>query len=98
MTRYLIKITYLEGSHKGESYLRRRGGWVTDETDYQWTDTTYATIGIAKSVCTRLFRDNELSRKIERQNEAFRITQGKPARGWYIYESCSYEPYPVEFN
>lgn len=96
MTRYLIKITYLEGPHKGQSYLRRRGGYCTEAGDHQGKDTTYATLGIARSVCKKLYENNELDRKIERQDEAARIKRGRPAKEWYIYESCSYEPYPVE--
>jgi hypothetical protein len=51
MKRYLIKVTYLEGQHKGQSHLRRRGGYCTHADDPQWEDTTYATLGIARSVC-----------------------------------------------
>ena len=98
MTRYLIKITYLEGPHEGKSHLIRRGGRCTDEGDIQWDDTTYASEGIAKRVCKRLYTDNELNRKIERQDEAVRIKRGRPAKEYYIYESCSYEPYPVEVH
>ena len=35
MKRYLIKKTYTEGIHAGKSYLLRKGGYVTDENEYQ---------------------------------------------------------------
>lgn len=96
MTRYLIKVTYTEGEHKGTSYLLRKSGYVTDDNSIQWEDTTYKTEGIARRVCKRLYADNELSRKCERMDEQIRIKRGGKPKDWYIYESQTYEPYPVE--
>ena len=95
-TRYLIKATYTEGSHAGKSYFIGKGGYVVDADGIQWDDWTYKTYGTANRVCKKLYEDNELSRKCERQDEAWRIKKGFPPREWYIYEAQTYEPYPVE--
>ena len=96
MTRYLIKVTYTEGKHSGESHFLRKGGYVTDLPDIQWNDTTYKTEAIAARVCRHMYEENELSRKIERQDERVRIARGGKPKEWYIYESCNYEPFAVE--
>lgn len=96
MPRYLIKATYMEGPHAGKSYLLQKGGMVTDEDSTQWDDTTYKTKGIAQRVCRQLYEDNELSRKIERQDEQIRIKRGQGPKSFYLYESETFEPYPVE--
>lgn len=96
MIRYLIKVTYTEGVHNGETYLLRKGGHVTDEGHIEWLDTTYKTEAIARRVCKQMYEDNELSRKCERMDEQIRIKRGGKPKDWYIYESQTYEPYPVE--
>lgn len=94
-TRYLIKVTCTEGVHAGYSYLLRKGGYVTDEGRIEWFDTTYATEGIAKRICRKLFEENELNRRIEEQDEAARIKRGFSPKGYRIYTAEKYEPYPV---
>ena len=98
MKRYLIKVTYLEGQHKGESYLLRKGGYVTEEHDYQWDDTTYATKGIAQRVCNQKAKENKFDRDFEREQERIAILRGrrKEPKAWYIHELESYEPYETE--
>lgn len=96
MIRYLIKATYLEGPHCGESYLLRKGGFVTDFPSIQWDDTTYKTEGICKRVCKHMFEENELNRRIERREEQWKIQKGGQPKKWYIYESQKYEPYAVD--
>lgn len=96
MIRYLIKVTYTEGIHKGESYLLRKGGYVTDEDRIEWEDTTYKSEGICRRACKHLFEENELSRKCERMDEQIRMKRGGDPKNFYIYESATYEPYPVE--
>ena len=96
VTRYIIKVTYLEGDHKGKVYFLCKGGHVTELENIQWEDTTYKTEGICRRVCERMFDYNELSKRIERQNEAYKISNGGSLKKFYIYESQSYEPYPVE--
>lgn len=96
MQRYLIKVTYLEGKHKGESYLMRKGGYVTDTSDIQWEDTTYASCSRALRQCRRLASENALNVKIERQDRQYAIQKGRKIHDWNIYELESYEPYEVE--
>ena len=96
MIRYLIKATYTEGSHKGESYLLTKGGYVTDEDSIHWEDRSYKTEGICRKVCKHMFEENERSRRCERVDEQIRIKRGGDPKEFYIYESQSYEPYPVE--
>ena len=93
--RYLIKVTHLEGAHAGESYLLRKGGYVTDDCGFWWEDDVYKTEGIARRVCKHKYEENELSRRIERQTEEYRVKRGGKPNDWYIYESESYGPYPV---
>ena len=96
MKRYLIKVTYLEGDHKGESYLIKKGGYYTDESHIQWDETTYKTEGICKRVCKHLYEENEINKRWERNDEKIGIKKGRPPKKRYIYESQSYEPYEVE--
>lgn len=97
MKRYLIKVTYTEGIHAGESYLLTKGGYCTDEDSIHWEERCYKTEGIARRICKKLYEDNELSRKIERQDEECRIKRGLGGKkDWYIYESKTYEPFEVD--
>lgn len=94
--RYLIKATYMEGRHAGESYLMRKGGYVTDETEYQGNDETYKTLGIARAICKRLYKENESNRRLERIIMENRAKEGNPLnRNWFIYTAQTFEPYPV---
>lgn len=94
--RYLIKVTYMEGRHAGESYLMRKGGYVTDETEYHGNDDTYKTENIARSICRRLYKENESSRRAERRIMERRAKEGNPLpRNWFIYNKQTFEPYPV---
>ena len=96
MKRYLIKVTYLEGSHAGHTYLLRKGGYVTEEGHIEWDDTTYATRGIAQRVCNKLKVDNDTNIDIERKNREWATKRGKTFRDFNIYEAQSYEPYEVD--
>ena len=96
MTRYLIKGTYTEGIHAGKSFLLQKGGYVTDENSYQWEETTYASERIARYRCKKLFEDNEVNRKLERERRAQKEKQGLENWDFFIYESQTYEPYPVD--
>ena len=96
MKRYLIKVTYTEGPHKDKWHLLRKGGYVTEVDNVQWEDTTYKTKGIASRVCKHMYEENELSRKCERVDEQIRIKRGGQPKSFYIYESCTYEPYECE--
>ena len=95
MSGYLIKGTYLTGIHKGETYLLRKGGYVTDESQYQWGDTMYKSIGQALRICRKLKEENELDYAIERRNNEWAIAKGGKPKEFFIYELESYEPYMV---
>lgn len=94
MKGYVIKKTYTEGTHKSESYLLGKGTKIMD--GIMWADYCYKSIGIAKRICKMWYDDNELSRRIEREDEKRRISKGGKPKDWYIYESATYEPYEVE--
>lgn len=96
MNGYLIKTTYLTGSHKGRSYLLRKGGYITEEGNHEWDDTTYRTLGIAQAQCKRLTEENERCYNDETLSRNRRIKEGKEVAKYRIYEKASYEPYLVE--
>jgi len=96
MKRFLIKVTYLSGKHKGESYFMRKGGYVTQPDGYHFESETYATEAIAKRVCTKLYNNNELNRRVEEQTRAYDLKKGRTVHDWFLYEHESYEPYAIE--
>lgn len=96
MKAYIIKVTYLSGRHKGNSYFMRKGGYVADLDMYFSEDSTYATERIAKMVCTKLFNNNELCVESERSADNYRKSKGENGKEWFVYEHESYEPYAVE--
>lgn len=97
MNGYLIKVTYLTGPHAGESYLLRKGGYVTEEGNHEWDDTTYRTLGIAQAQCKRLAEENERCYNDETWMRERRLREGKELlHEWRIYEKQSYEPHLVE--
>lgn len=96
MNGYLIKTTYLTGPHKGRSYFLRKGGYVTEEGNHEWDDTTYRTLGIAQAQCKRLTEENERCYNDETGSRNRRIKEGKEVSKYRIYEKESYEPYMVE--
>ena len=95
MSRYLIKVTYLEGRHKGATYLLKKGGYVADGQKYFSYLDTYNDERTVKSVCTKLHKNNELNREIERKDNDYRIAKGMDGKKYFIYYSCSYEPYEL---
>lgn len=96
MKRYIIKATYLSGKYKGDTYFMCKGGYITDLDAFHFAYNTYATESIAKMVCTKLYNNNELNVSIERNDEKYNISKGKPPKDWYIYEHELYEPYAIE--
>ena len=100
MKGYLIKVTYLDGRHKGKSYLMKRGGYVVEERhlNYLYQDDVYKSLGNVKAVCTRLFNNNERNRRIEDADRKRAIEKGREVHDWYIYEHESYEPFEVEYS
>lgn len=96
MKGYLIKGTYLTGIHKGKTFLLRKGGYVTDEKQYQWSDTLYKSEGQALRVCRKLKEESDLNYRIEREDNARAIAKGKPGKEFFYFEHESYEPFPVD--
>ena len=96
MKGYLIKVTYTEGKHIGKETLIAKDGRVVDDFNFFWTEICYKSLATAKRACQRRYEENELNRKIERENEAVRIARGKGKKEFYIYVHESYEPVEVE--
>ncbi len=98
MKGYIIKVTYLDGRHKGKSYLMKKGGYITENYYHHFESDIYKTLGTAKSVCTRLFNNNERNRRIEDRDREYALAKGREVHDWYIYEHESYEPYEIEYS
>ena len=96
MKRYLIKVTYLTGQHKGKTYLLKKGGYVYSEGEYVLAENAYATEAIAKRVCTMYRKNNERDYKSERSYNDYKIAKGEKGKEWFIYELESYEPYELD--
>lgn len=98
MKRFLIKVTYLTGRHKGKSYLLKKGGYVYGEGEFVLAENTYASEAIAKRVCTMYTNNNERDYTSERKYNDYRISKGHKGKDWFIYELESYEPYELNEN
>jgi hypothetical protein len=98
MKGYVIKVTYLSGRHKGKTYLMAKGGKIPRSVDYLFESDIYKTLGTAKSVCKRLFNNNERNRRIEDMTREYALSKGREIHDWFIYEHESYEPYEVEYS
>jgi hypothetical protein len=98
MKGYIIKVTYLTGRHKGHVYYMRKGGYITSADGYKFESDVYTTLGIAKSVCTKLYKSNELNHRVKLKDMEYRAAKGKENRDWMIYERESYEPYEVDYS
>lgn len=96
--RYIIKATYLDGDHKGESYYLSKGGYGCNyEGGYCFYSDCYETERAAKMVATKWNKENKTQVEIERRNNERRAAEGKklfPA----IYTPQHYEPFKVEFG
>lgn len=95
MTKYVVKVTYLEGNHKGESYFLNKGGFVIPNLEYVWQDSSY-TERACKAACTRLKKNNDLNRRLELQDRARMIENGRAVSPYMIYWLASYEPFAIE--
>lgn len=95
MSRYLIKMTYLEGRHKGATYFLKKGGYVVGNQKYFLYSDTYNDERTVKSVCTKMRKNNELNREIERKDNDCRIAKGMEGKKYFMYNRCSYEPYEL---
>ena len=96
MKRFLIKVTYLTGRHKGKSYLLKKGGYVYGEGEFVLAENTYASEAIAKRVCTIYKKNNKRDYDFERSYNDYRISKGYECKDWFIHELESYEPYELD--
>lgn len=96
MKRYLIKVTYLTGQHKGKTYLLKKGGYVYSEGEYVLAENAYTSEAIAKRVCTMYRKNNEHDYHCERNYNDYKIAKGEKGKDWFIYELESYEPYELD--
>ena len=95
MTKYIIKVTYLEGIHEGHSYLLDKDGYVRDQDNCYFEDETYTLRG-CKTACTRkeLTNNNEALYEARQRQKA--IENGKTVSKYPLYNLCKYEPFAVE--
>ena len=60
MRGYLIKASIIGGTHEGETYYLRKGGYVITRPDGGWcAEDLYKTEGAAKTVATKWNRRND---------------------------------------
>lgn len=95
MTKYIIKATYLEGTHKGKEHFLCKGGYVIDNLDYVWQDSSY-TLSACKAVCTRMEKTNAAEAIFEKKQRERRIAEGKNVSKYPIYVMTKFEPYAIE--
>lgn len=94
---YLIKATIQTGRHAGESYLLRKGGYVTDEKAIQWEEDVYKTLSSCKATCTKLAAANKRDHEWELREREWRKARGhEPDHEWLIHELETYEPFKVD--
>lgn len=58
---YVIRKTYQEGKHKGESYIYIRGGYVKLDSKHTFIlkDQCYSTLSSVKGVITRIYKQQD---------------------------------------
>lgn len=95
MTKYIIKVTYLEGQHAGKEYYLGKGGYVCPNLEYVWQNDSY-TLPTCKSVCKRYTMQNEINNRVEKREREYRIAQGKPVSPYMIYDLQKFEPFAIE--
>lgn len=95
MTKYVIKVTYLEGQHAGATYYLNKGGYVISNLDYVWQDDSY-TERACKAVCTRKTKENKSEHEFELSKRNRLIAAGKTVSPYMLYELQSFEPFAVE--
>lgn len=95
MTKYIIKLTILEGENQGKEYFMDKQGYIRNNIDYIWQEDAY-TLSACKASCTRKYKSNTAEVIFEKRDRARRITDGKTVSRYPIYEMTSYEPYAIE--
>ena len=92
---WIIKVTVLTGDRAGHEYYMRKGGYIANGGE-EWPEWCYKTKGYARRECRRLKEDNDLSYRIERQDQAMKVKMGIRKEDFFLYELESYEPYEVK--
>lgn len=95
MKKYVIKVTYLEGIHKGEEYFLDKGGYVVSNLENVWQDNSYTLRG-CKTACTRMEKVHTPEVIFERRQRERRIAEGKLVSKYPLYEMQSFEPFEIE--
>lgn len=95
MTKYVIKVTYLEGNNKGKYYYLDKQGYVIENLKSVWNYQAYTEKG-CKTACTRFAKDNAIENAIEKRERESRVSKGKTISPYMLYWLCSYEPLAVE--
>lgn len=96
MEGYVIKVTYLTGSHAGRSHLRRKGGRIADEHSIFWDDEVYTSLQSCKAACTKFAAANKRDHEWELKDREWARSKGRVVHDWMIHELESYEPYKVD--
>lgn len=94
MTKYIIKVTYLEGKFEGQEYYLNKGGYVTNPNSV-WQEDSY-TLAACKAVCARKEKTNTADVIFEKRMREKRIANGKPISKYPIYIMSKYEPFAIE--
>ena len=95
MKKYIIKITYLEGLHKGKEYFLNKDGYVIDKLNCVWQDSSYTLSG-CKAACTRKEKTNTAEVIFEKRQRERRVAEGKTVSKYPLYEMQKFEPYAIE--
>lgn len=95
MTKYIIKVTYLEGEHEGTSYFLNKQGYVVDNLEYVWQDSSY-TLTACKGACTRKEKEQTAEAIFEKRKRERMIAEGKTVSPRPLYELQKFEPFAIE--
>lgn len=97
MTKYIIKVTYLEGVHAGKVHYLDKTGYVVDDLlNNIWQEDAYTTFGRCKAVCTRKEEKNTAEAIFEKRQRERQIAEGKMVSKHPLYVMKKYEPYAIE--
>lgn len=98
MTKYIIKVTYLEGVHAGKVHYLDKSGYVADDRlNNIWQEDAYTTLGRCKAACTRKEDQNTAEAIFEKRQRERQIAEGKRLISKHpLYVMKKYEPYAIE--
>lgn len=95
MIKYVIKVTYLEGAHKGKEFYLDKDGYVIGNLEYVWQDGSY-TEKACKAACTRKTKKNISANRFELLERARREKDGKTNSKYMLNDLQSFEPFAIE--